>query len=121
MIDMLRGRGIDRSMQAGADTVEDISGWGGGPMTERGTERLRGLGGMVERGTKAVGDALGNPIDKLGEVPVVGPGLAAGALGFVEAAPGPGKAAKAAKQAEQGHRQGGRADGDATEARPDVP
>ena len=53
---------------------------------------------MVERGTQAVGDALGNPIDKLGEVPVVGPGLAAGALGFVETA-NPGKGAKSAADA----------------------
>ncbi len=99
IMDLLRGRGVDRSMEAGARTVEDIGGWGGGPVTERGAQRLGELGGMVERGTQAVGDALGNPIDKLGSVPVVGPALAASALGFMETA-NPGKGvARAAKAA----------------------
>jgi len=101
IIDLLRGRGVEPSMAAGARTVEDISGWGGGPYTERGAQRLGELGGLVSRGTEAVGNALGNPIDRLGEVPTYGPGLAAGALGFLETA-NPAKGAGAAKRAAEG-------------------
>lgn len=102
MIDLLRGRGAGPAMEAGARTVEDIQGWGGGPYTERGAQRLGELGDVVSRGTQAVGNALGNPIDRLGEIPTYGPALAAGALGFLETADptkGAGRAAKAAGSA----------------------
>ena len=104
MIDLLRGRGVGPAMEAGARTVEDIQGWGGGPMTERGAQRLGELGGLVERGTQAVGGALGNPIEKLGSIPTYGPALAASALGFMETA-NPAKGLKAVGTAAKGAKE----------------
>jgi hypothetical protein len=103
-IDLLRGNGPEAAMAAGGRTVDEISGWGGGPFTQRGAERLGQLGETVGGATEAVGSALGNPIERLSEVPKVGPALAAGAMGFVEAADPTktiGKATRAAKTAER--------------------
>lgn len=86
-----------RGQDPGA-AVEQVQGMGWQPRTPEAQRTLRDWGGWMQQ----AGDALGNPIDKLGEVPGVGPTLAAGALGFVEAADptkAAGKATKAATRA----------------------
>jgi hypothetical protein len=88
--DLLRGKGLGGAVQG----IEDTQALAGGPSTPEGARTLRDWGKWTEQ----AGNALGNPIDKLGEVPVVGPTLAAGALGFMDTA-NPGKGVKSATEA----------------------
>lgn len=77
--------------------VEDVQGMGWQPRTPEAQRTLRDWGGWA----KQAGDALGNPIDRLGEV---SPTLGAAALGFVETADPTkslGKAKRAASAATQ--------------------
>lgn len=77
--------------------VEDVQGMGWQPRTPEAQRTLRDWGGWMEK----AGNALGNPIDRLGEV---SPTLGAAALGFVETADPTkslGKAKRAASAATQ--------------------
>lgn len=98
--DLLRGRGLDAAVKR----IEDVEGMAGGPSTPEGARNLQAIG----EGVDWVGEKLGHPIqrtaDTLAEVPVVGPALAAGALGFTEVADPTkiaGKASKAGKAAKR--------------------
>lgn len=91
---LLRGKGVDQSLADAVDQIERVNAWGG-PVTERGQQRLGELGETMQGVTEKVGSALGNPIDKLGEK---SPLLGAAALGLVETAD-PTKAIRAGKTA----------------------
>jgi hypothetical protein len=96
--DLLRGKGTDAALQSAVDQIERVNAWGG-PVTERGQQRLGELGQTMGNIEEKVGGALGHPIDKLGETQ---PALAAGALGLMDVA-GPGKGSMgAAKRAATG-------------------
>ncbi len=95
LADLLRGKGTDAALKSAVDQIERVNAWGG-PVTERGQQRLGELGTTMQNVEEKVGGALGHPIDKLGETQ---PALAAGALGLLDIA-GPGKGAGgAAKRA----------------------
>ena len=86
--DLLRGRGLEGAVQG----IEDVEGMAGGPSTPEGMRNLRVAGEAIE----GVGNALGNPIDKVGEY---SPAMAAALLAGVEVADptkGAGRTAKSA-------------------------
>jgi len=92
---LLRGKGKDAALADAVAQIERVNAMGG-PVTERGAQRLGELGGTMEKIEEGVGGALGHPIDKLGETQ---PALAAATLGLMDVA-GPGKgAAGTAKRA----------------------
>jgi hypothetical protein len=89
LLDILRGKGLGSAV----GTIEDVGAVE--PSTPEGARNLQAIGGAVE----SVGNALGNPVDKIGEY---SPLLGAGAAGFVETVDPTkvgGKAARAAKAA----------------------
>ena len=86
---LAHGKGLDQAVQ----DIEDVGAVE--PATPEGARNLGAIGHAVE----SVGNALGNPVDKLGEL---SPLLGAGAAGFIEVADPSkvaGKAARAAKAA----------------------
>ena len=99
IVDLLRGQGLEKSLEAGAKQVEDISGWGGGPITERGAQRLQGAGDIVKGATEKVGAALGNPIDRLGAVSPAAGALTAGLVEVADPTKVVGKVSRAGKTA----------------------
>lgn len=101
---LLRGKGLDASVADAVGQVERVNDWGGGPQTERGGQRLQELGstmkGAGDWATKNVPGVAqaGEGWDKYAQS---NPAMAAGVVGLLEAAPGPGKAKGAMRAAEQ--------------------
>jgi hypothetical protein len=101
--DLLRGKGWDEAARSGAKTVEDISGWGGGPVTERGAQRLQDLGatmkGAGDWATKNV-PGVAQASEGWDKYSQANPAMAALTAGLVEApSRGAGRAAGAAETA----------------------
>jgi hypothetical protein len=101
---LLRGKGKDQSLADATEQIERVNAWGGAPVTERGGQRLQELGSTIKGagdwatknvpGAKAAGEGWD-------QYAMQNPAMAAGMVGLVEAAPGPGKAKGAMRAAEQ--------------------
>jgi len=87
IVDLLRGKGPEAAASGGADTVRAVEDWAGGPSTQRGAERLQGLGQTIGKGIdwareRVPGVAQGEAgWDQFAES---NPMMAAGALGLLE-------------------------------------
>ena len=96
--DLLRGKGTDAALKSAVDQIERVNAWGG-PVTERGAQRLGELGQTIEGATEKVGDVLGHPIDKMAETSPLAAATTLGLMETVDPTKGAGRAAKAAARA----------------------
>ena len=100
LADVLRGKGKDAALAGATDRIKQVQDWGASPFTQAGEESMQRMGGTMEKigaaKDRLLPEAVAHPFDKIAET---SPALAAGALGFTEALPGPGKGTKAAERA----------------------
>jgi hypothetical protein len=101
--DLARGKGTDAALKSAVDQIDRVNAWGG-PVTERGAQRLGELGEtMHSAGDWATKNIPG--VQQAGEgwdkYSAANPATAALSVGLLEAAPGPGKAKAGMRAAEQ--------------------